>query len=1588
MTHFTPFSKVFARVLSLTALLAVFAPITAAADTYAEDFSGMTASSFKTAYSADDALTSWYIVGGTIDVNGNGNYTISKDVRRGGSNDKSIWTSNSSNTAFLVTPELTGLVTFYVARYSKYAGSVNVYDATLSGTTFTCGTTALKTQSYSKVDNYSSSSRTWDFISIDLGSDHKRLAIVMARAAMDDFTGTVYEAPAGFSVYSDEACTTKLASGIQIDFGLTAEAATQTVYIKNETASGLTGLAVSHTGNAVVGTLPATLAAGAAAPLTIAQAATGATSDEVTVTADGGLEFTVSVKGTVKDPAKFSFGFSSTDDSWPSSWTVSAGSVADGTFDASKKEDENTIATIVSSRITVAEGGETLYFRHFSTVYDAGTIQYAYVKVYTATTGNGDDANWTLAGQVGCVQNEWQQATVAIPAAAKYLKIEIKNAKVDDFYGLEADNVALFASLVFESADYDFGVITADAVSGTYTVGNSGNSDLTGLLVTVDGDEAFTVSVADNATTIAAGGSATFTVGMKSSASGVHTATVTVKSDNGGEASFKVTGTVMPSGAMTVDFNDNQLPVRWTNGATPFTFDEGAAKGTKLYDVYSTMTTPKVIFTDGGFIAVKAKSTLDSGSSLLVEGSADGTSFTVYSKELPLSADNWQTLVFSDIPASVKWLRFTGKYALIDEITGLAYAAELAVTDKDGEAVADGVTYDFGEQNADATVSYTFGNAGVGELSITTVSVACTPDDGTFTTNWTEAAAVPFTLDITQHYAADKAGEKSGTVTVTMSDGTSFAINVKGIVMQAATPKMEVFVADATEAAVSGTPLAMGMATDASESIKISNPGTGALTITGITVPTGFSLAAGETAVSASEESPLTVAAGESVTLTLTIAATGAQSGTLSFAATGFEPFTLAVSGYKMDTALLTATFDDNQLPAGWLNSGWTFAGGLAVAGAADCELTTPIVTVADGERMAIAVTPGTVHMVSELKYQTSVDGGSTWSAKSDVTLSDEKVEQIVFIGGIAAGNCMIKLTGFNVSINAVNGFTPNNNAPIFAITDAAGNAVSATASADFGSKLQQQPEPKEYTIYNKGTGTLAGTIVSSSSCFTVSKSEFSLSAGESMTFAVSLVMDDSYGDKSGTVTVHPTSEGMSDVVISLTANTFDPQTWREDFADGIPSSWLNDGWTVGRKYNEDASVSHATTTGNGFLVTPRLVATAGQTLTFEYIANYSTLVVEYAQAATADGAEWQTVGTYADEQQGTLSFTAPADGNYYLRFSGSGAYIDDFEGFRLDIPAVDVVVTGTTLPESGEQFKPYTASVTVENKGTEAQTVVVSLLVNGVEQNVAEQAVASGASATVNVSYTPEQPVSDATVKMVVTLKDVSSFTAKNFEGVLNVSGTTIWADNKDNGIEAGSYAALAIKLNLAEGYNTVALPVAVSDVTMLGNGVQAYALKSFKDGVLKFEPVSSLNMATPYLLTVESAGEVTLTFSDVTVSSMFDLNGADATETAGSATMQGTYVPVADGSLAGKFIVNADGSLSAATAETTLNGFRAWFTVEGVSDASLLTIDLGLTDGISSISIAADGTQPVYNLRGQRVQQLVKGRMYVQGGKKFIAR
>ena len=453
---------------------------------------------------------------------------------------------------------------------------------------------------------------------------------------------------------------------------------------------------------------------------------------------------------------------------------------------------------------------------------------------------------------------------------------------------------------------------------------------------------------------------------------------------------------------------------------------------------------------------------------------------------------------------------------------------------------------------------------------------------------------------------------------------------------------------------------------DVSETITVSNTGNAVL-------EAAIAVDNNEFTVSPAN---LSVAAGQSGTFTISYSynaeAYGGHTATVTVTPNAGDAATIAVSAYVRNPNVWSEDFSGNALPNGWKAdaSNWTFADGVAHSKYdfyTSGYLTTPILKVATGEVMTFEY-KATQNNV-KVKIEASKDGGDFTEIKNTGWINKMDDFATFTIDGLQAGNYQFRFASDDYDLDNFEGFNLNLDAPALVVTP--------TTDAAFG-KVSAQPETKSYTITNAGTGTLSGTITSSDATqFTVSKGEFSLAAGENTTFDVALVMSENYGEKTAIITIHPTNEGLADVTINASAILMDPNVWTEDFNEGqLPEGWTNNSWTIGTSaaFDDNTTPMALAPQSNtaGTLTTPRLQAKAGDVLTWDAYLRWSdeSLLVEY----TTDDQTWTTLYDYksADEQQGdkyvkAMSFTAPVEGTYRLRFTAKYQNgVDNFCGFAL----------------------------------------------------------------------------------------------------------------------------------------------------------------------------------------------------------------------------------------------------------------------------------------------------------------------------------
>jgi hypothetical protein len=1164
---------------------------------------------------------------------------------------------------------------------------------------------------------------------------------------------------------------------------------------------------------------------------------------------------------------------------------------------------------------------------------------------------------------------------------------------------------------------YSFGLATAGTTK-VFKLTNPGTVD-TPIAVDVTGANGFTAAVEGNATSIPAGGEKELTITMPAaSASG--SVVVTPTGDGLSAFTFNVSGTVRDPNKVFLDFLDGKIPDGWTSVAigsyassygSEWAASEGYVSQSGSSSSYEwAFTSPKLTFSEGETILFETEKYSSStwyNPSIKVEYSINGITWTtIGSAYTDDTYDTWTKRSVTIPTADAKYIRFSGWYIKLRNI----YGGELPNEPK--MVVTQPTTLAFGTVDKDAaapTKTFTIANTGKATL--------------------------------------------------------------EGIIVTS---------------------------------------GNAAFTIT---------------------NAPTTLAAGASqeVTITMSTANVGNLSSDITVCATGMEDVVFTVTGTVMPTGLSVIDFNDNQLPARWENTGWTFANGAAYAAYHNPAyvMTTPKIVVNAGDMFVIkgkieynsssyyvtvkglnsnseevyskkltndvfnntdytavllSDVPATVEKLQFVGYYGYIDEiqGINYAASLSVTTGDPAVavsspancdfgecaaDATVTYNFANAGAGTINITNVAITGDGAAAYSTNWTTSVaapfdlvitrtydadrtaaqdavvtvtttegdFVInvtgTDKAANAPElavSTTAIDFGKVTADAVET--VTVTNNGTGSMTVDIYSSSSDFTVTPAQLTgIGAGESKTFDITFKYGTPYGVKGGDVVVVPTYDPTKAQNITVTGKAKDPATWSEDFNDatGFPTGWVvTPGSSSSESYvwhlssltnyeNKTKMAIAPTSSNSNTIITPRLAAKENDVLAWDaYFYWYDeAMTVEWSNDGETG---WTKIYEYKPQDDGVstnyyhkaMSFTAPADGNYYLRFTSRYSNgIDNFEGFKLNLPDHIMAITASSIPTSGsyspsmKATKSFNASVTVKELRGVAEAGVVAKFYMGTEVIGTSEPTdfAANQSKVLNITATPTTAATEG-VQMHIEVEYAG--------GTLSTDLVTRYVaefvrldmtENSEPTITTGYsavYDIVTLTRNFSAGWNTFVAPLAVN-TSELGDGAKVYSFTGYDEGNLTFSVVSSgsLTAATPYIIYVPQAiNNKVFTWETPVIYSSY-VGTENIRSTHNSAIFQGTYAPI----VAGGWTKSADtdviygvtsaGKIQKAGASATMKGFRAYFDLPAGATARLAIYDeaTGITTILDAKELNNDGK--VYNLNGQRVENAHKG-LYIVNGKKVIVK
>ena len=235
----------------------------------------------------------------------------------------------------------------------------------------------------------------------------------------------------------------------------------------------------------------------------------------------------------------------------------------------------------------------------------------------------------------------------------------------------------------------------------------------------------------------------------------------------------------------------------------------------------------------------------------------------------------------------------------------------------------------------------------------------------------------------------------------------------------------------------------------------------------------------------------------------------------------------------------------------------------------------------------------------------------------------------------------------------------------------------------------------------------------------------------------------------------------------------------------------------------------------------------------------------------------------------------------------------------------------------------------------------------------------------------------------------DDNDYDAFNIDASATATTAAVFDETSAPSYTSGTKSIL-ILYTPKDGWNTICLPVAIGSgqflsfmTSLFGSDSKAYSLADYKDNTLSFSKVSSLSSGKPYLVYVPKAASHP---EGVVLKTYISSSAAGYTQPAETeAVFQGTYAPMAAGSLEGKYGVTGDGHIAKGGSGAFMRGYRAYFSLPDAGVHSLVFDDEGGETDLGFVKMVDDNAKDVYTLTGQKVQKGRKG-IYIVNGKKIV--
>lgn len=1376
--------------------------------------------SYGSIYYGTQLSNGWIVQGGSIYNGGyTGNYFLTSSYKRGSSGLAIDASQSGSQTAYLITPAMSGDVTFWfrsTTSSSTSAWQINVYEATENGESFNIDTTDLIPN---EIKHSGKGSQTWTQVTLS-NVEGKNLAFKFFRVAIDDFEGNLY-----------------VETGCKKPKNLSASNLT----INTADISWTKGEDSQDTWQVVYST-DANFDKDAAPKTTV-----NATSHQITGLSDN-TTYYVAVRSYCDSENQSAWTTTSfktlrapiTSFPWSEDFTdLTSGNIPDGW-------DNTEGTTSASYKWTYFNSGHTaspcLRFDSYNN-YTNNTnflktpvMSYAQnapmqLKFWYKNPKGGDfsvfisndgGATYTRSLATGLTgASEWTEKVIDLPTDEYYNNVVIV-FKGTSNYGSGDAYIYLDDVLVKENAGYAmsisgedvsentiaFGEVKNTSTTKTFTISNDGANDLTAVSVISSDAEVFTVS--DTDFDIAAGGTKDITVTFVKGVVGSYEETITVSQANvASPIVLSVTGSYATPSAAEMVVKDGEEVI----GETVAFGNVGKTKS-------KTITITNTGEADLNITSITSSNTTDftvSPSALTVHGGSSET-FTVtfvYDAEA-LNAEKTATITVTASNEGIEAKSFT--------VTGTRI--EQWSEDFSGGTLPDGWENDnstywtFTNGVAQSTYIYSpvyylttpsliveDGNSLSFDACLTVtdsyryLTVQKQKDNG----SWEDCKSISYTefsntADNWKTFTID--GLPEGKYKFRFQASGHKLDNFVGFKRNLNDPKMGIYTdAECTVAATTAETKDFGFATtDQTVSYYIKNDGTGTMTLSKGDNPAGFTATLDKTSV----------AAGEHATLTITMPAAdnaGYHSGNIVVTATDLGDFTVSASGVIRDGDKMYLDFSSDNIPSTWTNTSnyWTKNNnGYIETGLNSGTLVSSNLIAEAGEAVVVEAKHKYSGETFTVKYRKA--GDEEWSSLISATSMGTSYKMLA--GTIEeAGTYELQFAGSYVQIRHFYGLSEPSE-PVMVVYD--GENV-AEASYAFAKVNDESPVSHEFTVKNTGKAKLTGLTaaitgtnadhyeVSISGATGDGNDEIEADAQATITVTQKAII----GTHEAMLTISAT--GLESKVIALSGQTIDHTILDVDFADNNwPAGWQHGNWTV--SYGEASS-----STDYSSIVTTPLTVTAGDKLSFDVKRSNSSatgrdLIVRY----TTDGGvnwtaydwsnyDWSATGTLKEQitsSYKTFEVTNIPAGTVAFEFSGKYIKMDNITGDMkvtsaplMTLTTVSDGISDANLKADGVAEYTLANNGNAEYVGTVALTNVTAAVAGeGVTYEANTLTIPAGKTATITVTMAYAEPYGVKNGTMAISSEGWVGDMVVNYTAT-TIDPTALYIDFSNNAKPEGWY-------------------------------------------------------------------------------------------------------------------------------------------------------------------------------------------------------